>query len=62
VNGAIRSGMLLRSQCGHSLTNIQSKRVIEKCGFKYVKTREHYSESMGVVYRGMKYILFKPQE
>ena len=44
---------------GHSLTNIQSKRVLEKCGFKYVKTREHYSESMGVIYQGMKYILIK---
>ena len=47
---------------GHSLSNSQSKRVLEKCGFKYVKTRGHISESTGFHYHGMKYILFKPKE
>ena len=46
--------------CRHSTTNKRSKRVIEKCGFKYVKTGGFYSEPFRSTFYGMKYILFKP--
>lgn len=44
---------------GHFLTNNQSKRVIEKCGFLFVKKSEYYAEQLQSTYEDMKYILFK---
>ena len=43
---------------GHSLSNTQSRRVLEKCGFRYVKTRLHFSNNLNTSYHGMKYIIF----
>lgn len=45
--------------CGHSLTNRQSKRVIEKCGFSYVKQSEYYDRQLQMTFNGMRYILFR---
>jgi len=46
--------------CGHLVINGRSKRVIEKCGFKYVKTTEYYSKQMEKSLGGdAKYILLK---
>lgn len=44
---------------GHFSTNIQSKRVIEKCGFRFVKHSEYYSKQLQSTYEDMKYILLK---
>jgi len=46
---------------GHSLTNKQSKRVLEKCGFKCVSTRESYFQQFQLFCYGMKYILLNPR-
>ena len=45
--------------CGHSPTNSQSKRVIEKCGFSYVKQSEYFDEQLQMTFNGMRYILFR---
>jgi ribosomal-protein-alanine N-acetyltransferase len=45
--------------CGHSPSNNQSKRVVEKCGFRYVKTSEYYYEEFQLPTYSMRYILFK---
>lgn len=42
---------------GHFLSNNQSKRVIEKCGFKFVKQSECYSKQLQLTFDNMKYIL-----
>jgi ribosomal-protein-alanine N-acetyltransferase len=42
---------------GHFLTNNQSKRVIEKCGFTFVKQSEYYSKQLQLTFDDMKYIL-----
>lgn len=42
---------------GHSPTNKQSQRVIEKCGFKYVTTKETCTNDLQQSFYGMKYIL-----
>lgn len=44
---------------GHSPTNGQSKRVIEKCGFSYVKQSAYYDRQLQMTFSGMRYILFK---
>lgn len=44
---------------GHSSTNNQSKRVIEKCGFKFVKQSEYYAKQLQTSYEDMKYILLR---
>lgn len=44
---------------GHFSTNNQSKRVIEKCGFKFVKQSEYYANQLQTTYEDMKYILLK---
>lgn len=44
---------------GHFTFNHQSRRVIEKCGFKFVKNSEYYAKHMEVTYDDMKYILLK---
>lgn len=46
--------------CGHSLNNVQSKRVIEKCGFLYVKENAYFDKQWQMTFRGRRYILFKP--
>lgn len=45
--------------CGHFSTNHQSKRVIEKCGFTFVKQGEYYSKPLQKNFDSMKYILFR---
>ena len=45
--------------CGHFLENNQSKRVIEKIGFEFVKQSEYYSKQMNKTFEDMKYILLK---
>ena len=42
---------------GHFSTNNQSKRVIEKCGFVFIKRSEYYAEQLQVTYDNLKYIL-----
>lgn len=41
----------------HFVDNSQSRRVIEKCGFKFVKKSEFHSEQLGKSFQDMKYIL-----
>lgn len=45
--------------CGHSSSNRQSKRVIEKCGFSYVKQNEYYDTQLQMTFNGLRYILFR---
>lgn len=47
---------------GHFKINDQSRRVIEKCGFRFVKNGEYYSKQMQKNFDDMKYILFNPQK
>jgi len=44
---------------GHAPVNMQSKRVLEKCGFAYVKTSEYYHEQFDLLTHSMRYILFR---
>jgi len=44
---------------GHDPSNVQSKRVLEKCGFGYVKTSEYYYEQFDLLTHSMRYILHK---
>jgi ribosomal-protein-alanine N-acetyltransferase len=46
--------------CGHFLETDQSRRVIEKCGFKFVKRSEYYSQQLRRSFEDMKYILNRP--
>ncbi len=46
---------------GHFSSNYQSKRVIEKCGFKYIETAKYYSEPLNQNFAIKRYILKKPQ-
>ena len=45
--------------CEHFKDNLQSKRVIEKSGFKFVKEGKFTSNSLGKTFDEMEYILFK---
>lgn len=45
--------------CGHFLKNSQSKRVIEKCGFSFVKQDTYVSSALHETFDDMKYILLK---
>lgn len=45
---------------GHFPRNQQSRRVIEKCGFQYVRTTE-FETSYGIVETSMEYILWNPE-
>ncbi|NCC83451.1 MAG: N-acetyltransferase [Clostridia bacterium] len=47
--------------CSHFLTNPQSARVIEKCGFTFVKEGEFVSESLGQRFVDRRYILRKEE-
>ena len=44
---------------GHSPSNYQSKCVIEKSGFEYVKTSDYYFEQFDHHTHSMRYILIK---
>jgi [ribosomal protein S5]-alanine N-acetyltransferase len=46
---------------GHFETNCQSRRVIEKCGFRFVKNGEYYAKHLQKSFNDMKYILLNPQ-
>lgn len=43
--------------CGHFPHNLQSKRVIEKCGFHYLETRESHSRLLNKTFQVMGYVL-----
>ena len=43
--------------CGHFKDNLQSKRVIEKCGFVFVKEGEFYATQLRRSFEDLKYIL-----
>lgn len=45
--------------CGHFSTNNQSKRVIEKCGFKFIKHSEFYAKQLQRSIDDLKYILLR---
>ena len=45
---------------GHFDWNRQSKRVVEKCGFTYLKTVE-YKTFLGTVEKAMTYVLRRPK-
>lgn len=44
---------------GHFNTNHQSRRVIEKCGFSFVKEGKYYSKHLDKTYDDMKYIIYR---
>jgi len=44
---------------GHNPANVQSKRVLEKCGFAYVKTSEYYYEQFDLYTHSMRYMLYR---
>ena len=43
----------------HFLTNNQSRRVIEKCGFIFVKKDKYYSKQLDMTFDDMQYILLR---
>ena len=45
--------------CGHFKSNPQSRRVIEKCGFQFVKEGTFYSAQLQKHFEDMKYILMQ---
>jgi len=45
--------------CGHFISNNQSKRVIEKCGFSFVKDSEFHAKQLNKSIKDKKYILLK---
>jgi len=47
--------------CGHFAHNPQSRRVIEKCGFRLVKESEYYAEQLDQTFLDKKYILLKEE-
>ena len=46
---------------GHFKTNDQSRRVIEKCGFRFVMNVDYYAKQLQKTFDEMKYILFNSQ-
>lgn len=44
---------------GHFRNNVQSRRVIEKCGFQFIKNDNYYAKQLDQSFEDMKYILFK---
>ena len=46
--------------CGHFVRNNQSRRVIEKCGFRYIKTVE-FETRFDTVETCWDYILYHPE-
>jgi len=47
--------------CGHFIENGQSRRVIEKCGFRFARQGEFYAKQLDCHIQDMKYILLKKQ-
>ena len=47
---------------GHSKLNNQSKRVIEKCRFEYVKTSEYYYSEFELPTVSKRYIFLNPKQ
>ena len=47
--------------CGHFSENSQSRRVIEKCGFRFTKQSEFYAKQLQRSFEDMKYILLREQ-
>lgn len=47
--------------CGHFDWNSRSRRVVEKCGFRYIKTTK-YETRYDTVENSMEYILYNPQK
>ena len=45
----------------HFVENVQSRRVIEKCGFKFVKTGVYHAQLLDKHFDEMRYILLKGQ-
>jgi len=45
--------------CGHFVSNAQSRRVIEKCGFELLGRSQYYSKQLDKTYDDMKYILVR---
>lgn len=45
--------------CGHFKENLQSKRVIEKCGFKFYRDGQYESKSLNKFFEDKKYIITK---
>jgi len=45
--------------CGHIPDNNRSKRVIEKCGFTFVKQNKYTDKQLQMSFDGMRYILFR---
>ena len=48
--------------CGHFRYNIQSKRVIEKCGFTFVKESVYHAKQLNQVIDDAKYIMMRSRE
>lgn len=46
--------------CGHAPENRRSQRVIEKCGFTYVKQSTYYDSQLQMTFSGLRYILLRP--
>lgn len=44
---------------GHFKSNIQSRRVIEKCGFKFIKQSKYYAAQLQESFDDRKYILYR---
>lgn len=45
--------------CGHFTENSQSQRVIEKCGFRFVKQGKFYANQLGRNFGDMRYVIAK---
>lgn len=45
----------------HFINNNQSKRVIEKCGFVFIKQGEYFAKELQKTFDDMKYILYRDQ-
>ena len=45
--------------CGHFETNLQSKRVIEKCGFSFVKKSTYNAKQLQTTFRNLNYIALR---
>lgn len=46
--------------CGHFESNPQSRRVIEKSGFTFVKKSQYHAKSLGKTFDDMRYVLLAP--
>ncbi|MDR1630701.1 MAG: GNAT family N-acetyltransferase [Oscillospiraceae bacterium] len=44
---------------GHFAENAQSRRVIEKCGFRFISNGTFFAKQLGKTFEDMKYILYK---